>query len=70
MVEALFLVILSASSRLKYDRASGLLQRQSKNAPDASVLAAGIMTFLHQLPAHYLMVRLPGAHDLSIASIP
>lgn len=56
-VEALLLVILSASSRLRYEHSSGMLIRQTRHSPDGSVLAAGIMTLLQQLPGPCLKVQ-------------
>lgn len=49
LATAVFLVILSASSQLRYDRESGVLARSNRTGPDGPVLAAGINTLLHQL---------------------
>lgn len=58
MAEAVFLVILSASSRLRYQHSSGRLVRDNKAAPDGAVLAAGITTLIRQLPNTYLQASL------------
>jgi hypothetical protein len=54
--DILFLLVLSACSDLAFDRPSGKLVRQSKNASDGGVLAVGLTTLLRQLPNSFLEV--------------
>ena len=57
--EVLFLLILTACSGLAFDRASGMLVRDNRNAPDGGVLAVGLTTLLRQLPHSFLEVCCP-----------
>ena len=54
--EVLFLLILTACSGLAFQKSSGMLVRDNRNAPDGGVLAVGLTTLLRQLPHSFLEV--------------